>query len=349
MTEPIIAYLCSRNPLMGGEYYRATRPAALVNRRFDWATAVCDRMATEEDDGPLSFLTPDGKVVITPNIIIVRPIREWRQRWTDQAHANGQLVVADIDDDVWSHENYDALQDSEPDFYNEWFFNTDAVLVSTPYLKRRVLELGHPGPVAVAPNCYDPFGLAMEAHPGRLLGTRLWISGRMEGDLELYDKLIYPLLEQLDLTFLHVGAESGHRFEDRGWDNSRVKEVGSLPIPLFPQAFADLSIGVICMADHAFNLAKTETHAVELGSMGVPLVAVSNHRLYKHVPGRVDATADAVRERVVALLEPNYWRFESARVKHWAREVAARNESFHLDALHSLVDVILSRQRISLV
>ena len=37
---PTIAYLCCRNVLMGGDYYRATRAAALLNRNYGWGTAV---------------------------------------------------------------------------------------------------------------------------------------------------------------------------------------------------------------------------------------------------------------------------------------------------------------------
>lgn len=337
---------------MGGEYYRATRAAALLNRNYGWGTAVCDKMATLEDNpgGPLSFVVPTtsatgNSVVVTPDIVILRPIKEWRTHWTEQAHANGQFVVADIDDDVWTHQDWADEGKPRPndDHYDDWFWNVDAVLTSTRYLKKRIHALGYPGPVFVAPNLYDPFGLDAEPQPGRVIGTRLWLSGRMEGDLEMYDQLVRPLLEELDLTFLHVGAEDGHRFTDRGWDPSRLEEVGSVPVPLLPQALENLSIGMICMSEHPYNLARTETHAVELASMGVPLVAASNHALYKRIPGRVETTPRAVRERVTNLLNPIYWRSESADARAWSRRLAVKNEIAHMGALTRLVDVLLSR------
>jgi hypothetical protein len=345
---PTLAYLISRGALLGGEYYRATRPAALLNRNFGWGTAVCNRMATRDNDpeGPLSFVTPDDKVV-TPTVIIVRPVREWRQRWTDQAHANGQLVIADLDDDIWVHQDWADVGRPNDDGYDDWFWNVDAVLVSTKYLKKRIIEMGHKAPVYLAPNCYDPFGLDAQPSHGSVIGTRLWLSGRMEGDLELYDSLVQPLLAELDLTFLHVGAEDGHRFTDRGWDPARLQEVGSVPIPLLPQALGNLSIGAICMSDHPYNLAKTETHASELASMGVPLVAASSHILYRNIPGRVDPTVDAVRDRVQALLNPFFWRSESAAARLWARRLAAKNEAMHLGALTRAVEVLLSGQRVT--
>lgn len=339
---PSLAYLCARNPLMGGEYYRATRPGALANWKWQWQTAVCTEMATAEEGGKLSFVTPN-KTIVTPEIIVVRPIQEWAQHWTDQAHANGQFVVADLDDDLWAHDRYDELQAESPDNYMEWFPNVDAVMVSTKYLAKRVREMGHKAPVYVAPNCYDPFGMNSSPQPGDIIGTRLWMSGRMEPDLVLYDTLIQPLLEEFNLRFLHVGAsEEAGRFTDRGWDEERLIERHSVPITMFAQVLGGLSIGTICMSEAPYNIAKTETHAVELAAMGVPLVAASNHDLYKNIPGRVEIDKDAVHDRVKDLLDPYYWLKESDRARTWARKISVKSEQQHLGALLSMVNKILS-------
>ena len=335
-----IGYLCGRHPLMGGEYYRALRPAGLAARDFGWQTAACSFMATQEDDGPLSLVTLNN-MVITPDIIVVRPVEQWRQHWTDQAHENGQFVIADLDDDVWSHERYAELQGEDPDHFNEWFWNVDAVLVSTRYLAQRLRESGHKSPIYVAPNCYDPFGLNASPKPSNIIGTRLWMKGRMEPDLILYDQLILPLLEELDLMFLHVGADAEMgRFLNRGWPEERLIERRSVPINLLPNACDGISIGTICMSDHAYNAAKTETHAVELAAQGIPLVAASNHPLYRSIPGRVEVEKDAVRQRVQALLDPYYWLQESDRAKKWARGIAKRSETKHMESLLRCVNAL---------
>jgi hypothetical protein len=337
-----LSYLVSRNHLAGGEYYRATRPAALASAKWGWETSVCTQMATSVDDplGPLSFIDIFGKVA-TPDIIVVRPIREWRQHWTDQAHANGQLVIADLDDNVWDHENYDALQAENPDNLEDWFWNVDAVLVSTKWLAAKVRQR-HTAPVLLAPNCYDPFGLARESHPGRNIGTRLWTGARMQGDLVLYDQLFMPLLRELGLMWIHVGAVDEHRFVNRGWPESRIIERPSCNIPQLSTALGDLNIGAICISDHPFNDAKTETHAVELASMGVPLVAATTHPIYKDTPGRVDPTADAVRDRVRSLLFDDIWRAESERAVTWARAISVRSENKHMESLLQVVRLLVS-------
>ncbi len=340
-----IAYLCARHPLLGGEYYRAFRPALLAAHKWGWETAACTQMGTVEDNdgGKLSFITPNNTVV-TPEIIVVRPIREWRQHWTDQAHANGQLVIADLDDDVWMHDDFEGLKVTAPDNYDEWFWNVDAVIASTRHMAKRIREMGHKSPVVVAPNCYDPYGLNSTPRPGNMIGTRLWMSGRMEADLVLYDQLIQPLLEDLDLRFLHVGAdEEQGRFIHRGWDDNRLVERRSVVIPLLAEALQGMSVGTICMADHPYNDAKTETHAIELASGGIPLVAASNHPLYKNVPGRVDPNPYAVRSRVASLLDSEHWMKESDRARKWARGVSAKSENSHMESLLKVVNLLLSR------
>lgn len=340
-----VAYLCGRHPLLGGEYYRATRPGALAMHHFGWTAAACTHMGTAEDNdgGPLSFITPN-QTVITPDVIILRPIREWTKEWSDQARANGQIVIADLDDDLWAHEDWIETGRPNDDGLEDWFWDVDGVMCSTRPLAKRVRQMGHRAPVVTAPNCYDPYGIRPGPGPGRMVGTRLWLSGRMSGDLEMYDTMVYPLLDELDLTFLHVGAVEGKRFIDRGWKDDRLIERPSTVIPLLGEALKGLSIGTIMMADHLYNDAKTETHAVELAGGGIPLVAASNHPLYQRIPGRVETTKDAVRERIVSLLNQDTWGKESIRAMRWARAISKQRESEHLGALLRLVNLLSSRR-----
>ena len=288
---------------------------------------------------------PSEATIVTPQIIIVRPIGNWAQHWTDQAHENGQFVVADLDDDVWAHDKYDELQEESPDNYMEWFPYVDAVMVSTRYLAKRIRAFGFGAPIYQAPNCFDPFGINGSPRPSDIIGTRLWMGGRMEADLVLYDTLIQPLLEEFNLRFLHVGAdEKMGRFTHRGWDEERLIERHSVPMNMMAQALEGLSIGTICMSDAPYNAAKTETHAVELASIGVPLVAASDHPLYKNIPGRVAPEKDAVHDRVQALItDPHYWLKESDRTRKWARTISKKSEEQHLGALLSMVNKLLSR------
>ena len=352
LEEFSVAWVAKLTPTQGGEYYRALRPAALASRRFDWHTVFANEVGGEVgvENGPLLARSPNGHIM-KPKVLIVRPIKEWTQQQTEQAHANGQKVIADLDDDIWRHEDWtpETRAAASADHFDEWFPNVDAVLVSTHHLKAMIIADGHSAPVFVAPNCYDPHGLRCEPLPGRNIGTRLWLSGRMNADLGLYRSLFMPLLEELDLTFVHLGkheqsgkpGEGTHgidSFTKLGAPLDRLIELPSCTIPEFPEKLGRfLSIGAIAMAEVPYNMAKTETHAIELASMGIPLAAATTLKIYDEVPGVVEPTPEAVGARVEALLKRDYWFAESDRARTWARAVATTNEELYLAALAEAV------------
>ena len=343
------AWLVARHPLLGGEYYRALRPAALTARTQGWHTAVCDRGGSLEgsDLVHVQACGPNG-VVLAPKVIIARGVcfggdSEWRSSWIDHAHAAGQIVIADLDDDLWAHEDWTPDTRPNDDGYEDWCWKADGWLVSTEVVKNRVLSIGKerweqkPRPVLVAPNCYDPTGIGAmsQPSPGKVLGNRLWLSGRMSADLEAYHHLVAPVADELGLSFVHVGAEPGQNLH---LDLPRVIERPSSVLPELHKSFVDVSIGMIVHGTHPYNLAKTETNAVELASMGLPLVAATTHPLYANVPGRVDPTPNAVRNRILDLLEPGYWRTEAWKARHWAYSIAQHSEERYLEAVASLIN-----------
>ena len=302
-------------------------------------------MGYAEKGDRLGFLTPGADPhIIFPDVIVIRPIREWLPEHTEQARAAGQVVIADLDDDVWHHQAWTPEGRPNDDHYDDWLPGVDALLVSTRALAKVVKKRLPDLPVYVAPNCYDPYGLSATPGPGRLIGTRMWTGSRMEVDLELYDSLVYPLLAELDLKFVHVGADAEQSFTKRGWDPARLIERPSTTVPGLRESLGDLSVGVICMGEHAYNAAKTETHAIELASVGLPLVAASEHRLYIGIPGRVDHTPGAVRFRMHRLVnDPDFWHQEAERAVAWARLIAATAEDDYLSTLRRVVDLLISK------
>lgn len=364
-----VAWLCAKNPFLGGEYYRATRPAALTSREFDWHTAVCDRMATSEDptEKRLAFLTPGPDPhAMVPDVIILRPIRDWTREFTDQARAAGQIVLLDLDDDVWHHEDWTVEERPTEDNFEEWCFDVDGVLVSTEHLAdvfRRQLKMHGRDvkrvPVLVAPNCYDPIGIGRESHPvaGRRMGTRLWLSGRMSSDFEIYENCFAPLISELDMEFVHIGyepnvsgkaGEGAHgitSFAQMGVPEDRLVTLPSMNLlEMGKWLGATMSIGAIAMADVAFNRAKTETHAVELAAAGLPLVAATTLRHYEEVPGVVAPDPEKVRLEVMALTtNRTYWGTRSREAREWALDVSMWAEQLYLGTVESLVKELVKR------
>lgn len=353
--EKMISWMINRHPYAGGDYYRAFRPAVLTSAHFGWHTALADKMVTlnEDPDGKLGFVTPasDNPKVFFSDVLVIRPVANWRLSNVEQMHANGQKIIADLDDNPFEHEDLSNPELTlEEDYFLEWFPYVDAWLVSTKYLADKLRERGmREDRIYYAPNLYDPTAFNAEPKPSRRLGTRLWLANRQNEDVKMYDELVYPLLDKLDLSFTHIGvmedvdvATVGRKARRSfGWDTPRLIERPSVLIPEMAKELALFSIGAIMMGDNEFNRAKTETHAAELGLAGLPLVAASNHELYRNIPGRVEPTAEAVEDRVRYLLDPDVWHAESKRIRTWARAVAVRHESQYLESVLAAVNAVL--------
>ncbi len=355
-----VSFMLNRHPLLGGDYYRAYRAAALASKRFGWICTLADRMVAAEGikgapEGRLGLVTPAGEQgrVFFSDVIVLRPIEGWTKEYTDAAHDAGQKIIADVDDDLWGHEDLEATGTKFSDWssYDSWFPYVDAVLASTRYLANKIRSFGFPARVFYAPNLYDPTALNADPKPGRRLGSRLWLSGRSDGEVQMYDEFIYPLLERLDLSFTHIGADEPGEDEvptapgikarrHFGWDTPRLIERPSLTIPEFAKEFARFSIGTIMMVDSEYNRAKTDTAAVELASAGLPLVSASAHELYRNIPGTVAPTARDVEQRIKELLNPETWWVESKRARTWARQRAIACESQYLESLLAAVNLV---------
>lgn len=320
----------------GGEWYRAVRPAMLLGRKKGWYTGACDKIAPLREGCAVALGIVGSERRMVPGVVVVRPVRSWRAEYTEHAHAAGQIVLGDLDDNVWG--GFKEYETPDPDdYFEEWLPTIDGLLVSTePVRAAAAYHLSCP--IVLAPNCYDPWAfIEAKPQPGRVLGTRLWIEARRGEDLDLYRELFLPLLSALDLTWLHIGAE--HRsFRDEGWPDERLVELPSAPIQGLWRGFQRISIGCIAIGEHVFNEAKTETHAVELAAAGVPIVAATRHPLYKgRVPGCVEPTPEAVRERVERLLDPDYWRRESHAARRWAHQVSRDSEKVYLRGFDDLL------------
>ena len=359
----IVAWLIDpkRGPWMGGEYYRALRPAALLAREYRFHTCVATTANLLEGETGV-WVEPLGPSfnLVRPDILVIRPL-DFSQSMemdgkpfsfadlVDEAQAAGQMIIADLDDDLWAHEDWTPDSRPDDDRYETWCWKSDAWLVSTDRLKYRVETIADmkdipARSVFVAPNCYDFHGVGAAHEPrwSRTIGNRLFLKGRQSGDLAMYRSLVYPLLEELDLRFVHVGAAPG---EPVLFSTHRLVEKAPVIMPQLAQACSDIAVGVICQAPVDYNAAKTETNAFELASMGIPLVAATSHDLYRDIPGAMLPAARAIRERIKHLVEDrDAWEMESARARAWARDLAPKRERQYLDAFLSMANLLVSAQ-----
>lgn len=345
-----VAWLIAQSPWMGGEYYRAVRPAMLTNKHFGWDTCVAHEAGEDKGVSGVAVKAIGGQVM-RPDVLVVRPIGKptaqsaWGMvRLMDCAREAGQLVVSDLDDDVWAHEDWTPETRPADDQYEDWCWGADAWLVSTEPIAERVRErAAKPVPVRVAPNCWDPRTLGEGPRPvaGRRLGTRLWLSGRMSGDLELYSAIVTPALEEWDCQFVHIGAEPDGLHLSLPPD--RLLELPTCTIPELGRLLSStISVGVICAADNEFNRAKTLTHPVELASAGLPLIVASDLPIYSGVPGVVAPTPGAFETRLDDLLFPPAWKAQAEIAREWAIGQSIAAEEAYLAALREIVDTLVT-------
>ena len=341
-----VAWLIAKSPWIGGEFYRATRPAMLAHERLGWDTCVAHEAG--EDKGLTGVAVKAiGGQIMRPDVIVVRPIGRktdgsaWGMvRLIERAHEAGQIVVSDLDDDVWVHEDWTPETRPADDEYESWCWGADGWLVSTEPIAERIRSRTE-APVHLAPNCWDPETLGAGPGPiaGRRLGTRLWLSGRMSGDLALYSDLVGPALDEWDCQFVHIGAEPDGRH--LSLPAARLLELPSCTIPELGRILSStLSIGVICVADNEYNRAKTLTHPVELASAGLPLIIASDLPIYRDVPGAIRPTHRAFEARLDELLYPPTWAAESEIAREWAAQQAVSAEGAYLDALRELAGAL---------
>lgn len=368
-----VAWLCARNPFQGGEYYRATRPAALSSAKFGWHTAVAFQVGDVPDNPRVHVQTPNG-FSMDPDVLILRPIGKASEEssWSmeslvEKAQKAGQYVIADLDDDIWAHEDWPEDDRPNDDHYEDWCWKVDAFLVSTEHLKRTVqrhakvecAKLGREQVhVYVAPNCFDPFGMSQGSGPvpGSRFGTRAWLHGRMTPDLEMYRELVGSFLQAPNSgSWVHIGADEksdptkpgagSHgisSFAELGFPRERLLEIPSTDLRMLGRVLkVAISVGVFCVAEHPYNEAKTLTQPFELAAAGLPLMAISGLELYREVPGWTAPYSSTILKRIDTLYSDEAWLRESKAAQEWAADLAKRSERDYLGTIRGVVTKLM--------
>jgi glycosyltransferase involved in cell wall biosynthesis len=270
-------------------------------------------------------------------VVLQRPLRRERYELLQALQAKGVAVVVEIDDDfhavhrrnpAWAGTN--PLTDTERN--RDWLMKAckaaDLVTVTTPALADRY---GAHGRVAVLPNYVPEKYLTREPGPytdehlERLTGTVAGWTGSIvthPDDLEATAGGIPDALEETGAKFHVVGTGVGVS-EALGLRRP-VSATGWLPIEAYPEAIRQLDVGIVPLASHQFNQAKSWLKGLEFASLGVPFVAtptgpyVELHE--QHGLGFLAEGRDGWRELTHQLLADHVLREEES-IRH--REIAA--------------------------
>lgn len=262
----------------GCGFYRVREPAAaLISQGHD--VTVCEGLPAVWMDDPVT-----GR----PNVVGIEPMDVdvvvlQRPLGRDLASAipflqeQGIAVVVEVDDDFgaipptnisWRHVHPKGNPDRNWDHLAAACRMADLVTVTTPALARRY---GSHGRVAVVPNFVPERYLQVQ--PRRSPYVTVGWTGSVQthpDDLEVTRGAVARAIAETGAQFRVVGTGIG--VGSRLGFDADPPGTGWVELEDYPAAMARVHVGIVPLADSAFNAAKSCLKATEFAAVGVPAV-----------------------------------------------------------------------------
>jgi len=237
-------------------------------------------------------------------VVLQRPLVQQVVEAIGRIQSLGIAVVVEVDDDFHAlPKGHGARKGTsvanDPTYNRLWLRRAceraDLVTVTTPALAERY---GAHGRVAVLPNLVPASYLAVPSTPPRESAPTVgWTGSVMThvGDLEVMGGVVPGVLEATGARFVSWGVglteeALGVKGRVRPWADLRGA---------YPCQVADLDVGLVPLADNAFNRAKSWLKGMEYAALGVPFIA-SGVVEYQRLAVEVGAGSLAYR--------PEHWR-----------------------------------------
>lgn len=256
-------------------------------------------------DADLLVIGNDGKIVINDasksmhQVIIVQNCwHEWQLKHIQNMKRKGAKVIANVDDWIKAISKMDGKHAFSQHFAkskvigNHYRFmrECDGVLVSTPWLERRIKQFNDN--VEVARNLIDlsRFDVpAIERDAGTIIG---WSGGT--GHLGALNKVANAVMRVMDdrpdVQFVTLG-ENVRKFLTRHTD--RIHTIDWQDLHTYPRDMVVMDIGIAPTEDNDFYRAKSQLRFYEAGAAGIPLVASPHYDEIEHgVTGLISETED---------------------------------------------------------
>lgn len=260
-----------------------------------------------------------SKLIVGPTpadvIIFQRPAKNWIPQAIQEYQRRGHTVVVDIDDDFSCLPTGHPARDKfNPNLSPEVNWQhlakcaryADLVTVPTPALAERY---GAHGRVAVLPNCVPA---ALLDIPNERLGETVGYGGSLPfhiGDLPETRGGVAEALRRTGWRFHMVGgAEDAQKQLSL---DEPPSETGYLELDQWFEALGTLDVGIVPLADTAFNNAKSYLKGIEYAARGVPFVASPT------------AEYTALSEEGIGLLA-------AGRARNWRSQLVKLIEDEHL-------------------
>lgn len=211
-------------------------------------------------------------------VVLQRPLVQAVVEAIPRIQSLGVAVVVEVDDDFHAlPKGHGARKGTsvanDPTYNRMWLRKAceqaDLVTVTTPALAERY---GAHGRVAVLPNLVPASYLAVPTHAPRVESPTVGWTGSVVthvGDLEVMGGVVPGVLEATGARFVSWGVGMteealGVKGRVRPWSDLRGA---------YPRQVADLDVGLVPLADNAFNRAKSWLKGMEYAALGVPFIA----------------------------------------------------------------------------
>lgn len=265
----------------GCGHYRMIWPArALIEQGFD-----IDLVLPDSGDDRLNVNIMDGRVfnlVDPPDsdvVVLQRPLRRHLVDTIPLLQKQGKIVVVEVDDDFRHISSRNAAWASCQPSHSERNWKhleracdmADWVTVSTPALVQRY---GYHGRVSVLPNYVPERYLSIEVEPQQ--DTYLGWSGSVANhpdDLQVVGPGVARALQATNAKFAVVGTGVGVHRKLHLPPRLSIQISDWLPIDRYPEAMAQLNVGIVPLELSPFNQAKSWLKGLEFAALGVPFVA----------------------------------------------------------------------------
>lgn len=217
-------------------------------------------------------------------VVMQRPLNKHLGDLIPHIQKQGIAVVVDIDDDFsclhHAHPTFNAVHPKRNRQSNWHHLKhacalADVVTTSTEALANRY---GVRGNAIVLPNCVPEAYLEVEPNLPKMQPTIGWagFTHSHPGDLNATRGGVAQAVDELNGRFLVIGDGKGVA-DALGFPGGLTRDTfditGPVPFLEYPEAVAQLDVGIVPLAKSAFNDAKSWLKGLEYAALGVPFVA----------------------------------------------------------------------------
>jgi len=269
----------------GCAWYRCYLPMKELEKH-GWGTGI--GFPGYNKDHGFGLLIPDDRAIHGWDIIVFKLIMlKSVADKVDEARANGQKIVVDIDDWFEGLEKSNlAYKMTDPsrnpennkEHYMKIIDSADAIITSTPFLYDFYKNEKKVKNIFLVRNGIDIDRWQPRNDHARWLPTVGWVGATpwRSMDLETLAPFFGSYLEENRLQFHHSGniINAPKASDQLGIPkNVKVTFEPMQPITKYPQIFRKIDIGLVPLNNVLFNHAKSAIKGLEYAAAGVPFIA----------------------------------------------------------------------------